>query len=77
MAKQEQCNDAYARLGYACGKTIKQQSIDQIQVPSSCPTFDNHSSDAPLDLQDPKTVTNPDDLREIKFPAEIKLMLTL
>ena len=43
----------------------------------SWPTFDNYSSDAPLNLQDPKTVRNPDDWREIKCPAEIELMLKL
>ena len=75
--KQEHCNDAYARLGYARGKTIKQQNINQIDVPLSWPTFDNYSSDALLDLQDPKTVTDPDVWSEIKCPAEIKIMLKL
>ena len=77
MAKQEKYNKAYARLGFARGNNVKQQNIDQIKVPSSWLTFDNYSSDAPLDLQDPKTVTNPDNWREIKCPAEIKFMLTL
>ena len=61
MAKQERPNDAYARLDYPRGKSVKQQNIDQIHVPLSWPTFDNYSSDTPLDLQDPKTVTDPDD----------------
>ena len=43
----------------------------------SWPTFDNYSSNAPLNLQDPKTVTNRDDWREIKCPTEIELMLKL
>ena len=77
MAKQEQQHDAYARLVFTRGKTIKQQNIDRIQVPVSWPKFDNFSSDTPLDLQDPKTVTKPDDWREIKCPAEIELMLKL
>ena len=77
MAKQERHNKAYARFGFARRKTIKQQNIDRIKIPSSWATFDNCSSDAPLDLQDPKTVTNPDDWREVKCPAKIELMLTL
>ena len=55
MAKQEKRNEAYARLGFARGKNIKQQNIDQIKVPSSWPTFDNYSSNALLDLQDSKS----------------------
>ena len=75
MAKQERRNEAYACLGVARGKSIKQQNIDRIQVPISWPTFDNYSSETPLDLQDPKTVTYPADWRKIKCPAEIELML--
>ena len=39
--------------------------------------IDNYSSDTQLDLQDPKAVTNPDNWREIKCPAQIELMLKL
>ena len=76
IAKQEQHNDAYARLGYARGITIKQKK--HWSNPGSivlAHIWQLLFSDVPLDLQDPKTVTNPDNWREIKCPAEIELML--
>ena len=77
MAKKEQRNGAYARLGYAQGKTIKQQILIESR-------FHRPGQHLTINLllhhwicRISQNVTNPDNWREIKCPAEIEPMLTL
>ena len=73
IRQQERRNEAYSRLKYYRGKTVKSQSIDHVTIPKSST---EKEEDAPL--EDPKELykdknrrKDPTAWAEIKSPPEI------
>ena len=77
IAQSERKSRAFKSLKFQRGQHQKAMTINRLQVPKSWPTLDEYDETKDYVLEDPKSVKEEDEWREVNCPREIEYFLCL